>query len=49
MGDSKTFNYPKSNSTKTSSQAGHDSRVSTRKSVPHPTQNVQQEGIDHTR
>lgn len=43
MGDSKTFNYPKSNSTQTSSQAGHSSRVQSRKPEPHRTQNLEQE------
>lgn len=43
MGDSKTFNYPKANSSHTSSQAGHSSRVVGRKPAPHQSQNLQQE------
>jgi hypothetical protein len=43
MGDSKTFNYPKTNSTHTSSQAGHGSQVQRRKPEPHQTQNLEQE------
>ncbi|MDQ0191410.1 hypothetical protein JI721_11325 [Alicyclobacillus cycloheptanicus] len=45
MGDSKTFNYPKANSASTSSQAGHDSRVASRKPAPHPSQNLVQEDL----
>lgn len=41
---SKTFNYPKSNSAQTSSQAGHSSRVASRKS-----QNLKQEQTDDGR
>ncbi|MCL6516535.1 hypothetical protein [Alicyclobacillus sp.] len=44
MGNSKTYNYPKANSTHTSSQAGHSSRVQSRKPAPHMKQNLQQEG-----
>jgi hypothetical protein len=44
MGDSKTFNYPKTNSRSTSSQAGHSSRVQKRKPEPHQSQNLEQEG-----
>ncbi|WP_258112242.1 hypothetical protein [Alicyclobacillus sp. SP_1] len=48
MGNSKTFNYPKTNSTQTSSQAGHSSRVAKRKPQPYAKQNVQQEGVDES-
>ncbi|MCL6600309.1 MAG: hypothetical protein K6T81_16470 [Alicyclobacillus macrosporangiidus] len=48
MGDSKTYNYPKANSTHTSSQAGHGSQVQGRKSAPHMKQNLQQEGTAQT-
>ncbi len=44
MGDSKTFSYPKTNSSHSSSQAGHSSKVASRKPTPHQTQNLQQEG-----
>ncbi|WDL95841.1 hypothetical protein [Alicyclobacillus sp. ALC3] len=43
---SKTFNYPKSNSAQTSSQAGHSSRVTARKPAPHQVQNLEQEQTD---
>jgi len=45
MGDSKTFNYPKSNSKQTSSQTGDSSRVAPRKRAEPQAQN-RNDGID---
>jgi hypothetical protein len=41
MGDSKTFNYPKSNAKKTSPQSGDNSRVAKRKPNANQAQNFE--------
>lgn len=41
MGDSKTYNYPKSNSNKNSPQSGDSGRVAPRKPEANQAQNFQ--------
>jgi hypothetical protein len=44
MGDSKTFNYPKSNSNHTNSGSHESSRVAPRKPTPNQAQNFEGTG-----